>query len=198
MAFDEQFPDLAASLRHAYAEAHRAYHSWTHIEALLADFARLRAATKAPDAVEIAIWYHDAVYAPFSKTNERDSAARMRSDLDGRIDPGTVGVAEALILATQSHEVPDGLPPDAADDCALFLDMDMAILGAPPEVFDAYDAGVRAEYIEVPEPAFRQGRRAILAGFLSRDRLYITDRFHESHDTRARANLRRAIAALAD
>ncbi len=198
MAFEARFPDLAARLREAYDEAHRAYHSWTHIETLLADFDRLRAEFTAPDAVEIAIWYHDAIYAPFSKTNERDSAERMRSELDGQTDAETLAAAEVLILATETHEIPDGLAPALAADCALFLDMDMAILGAQPAAFDTYDAGVRAEYAEVPEPAFRQGRQAILSDFLNRDRLYLTDMFHQSHDAQARENLRRAIGALSD
>jgi predicted metal-dependent HD superfamily phosphohydrolase len=194
--FENSFPGLAASLREAYGESHRSYHGWSHIEALLSDFVRLQSHFRAPDAVEVAIWYHDAVYQPFSKTNEKDSAALMRAEMTDRADASVLDLSEMLILATQTHTVQTDLTIEAAADCALFLDMDMAILGADPDVFDVYDAGVRQEYATVPDVQFREGRRSILGDFLSRDRIYITETFHKSHDARARSNLKRAIAAL--
>ncbi len=64
-----------------------------------------------------------------------------------------------LIGATQHHMIPDDLPADERDDMAVFLDMDLSILGAAPQTFDAYEAGVRHEYREVPEPLFPPGPR---------------------------------------
>lgn len=189
-------PDLLDGLNTAYDEPHRAYHNRSHIDALLADFERLKQHFVAPEAVEIAIWYHDVIYQPFSKTNEKDSAARMRAEMSGRVDAAVVDTADGLILATETHAVPQDLAEATASDCALFLDMDMAILGTSPEVFDIYDAGVRTEYAAVPEEQYRMGRCAILGEFLSRDRIYLTDMFHRSHDVQARDNLKRAIAAL--
>jgi predicted metal-dependent HD superfamily phosphohydrolase len=84
----------------------------------------------------------------------------------------------------------------AMQDSALFLDMDLAILGCPEADFDAYEAAVRREYDWVTEPQWRLGRRAVLTGFLARPAIYITARFQASHEEAARRNLARAITRL--
>ena len=66
--FADRFPDLLQSLKARYGEPHRAYHTWAHVEALLGHFGQLD--WTSPEAVEIAIYYHDAVYQPMSPTNE--------------------------------------------------------------------------------------------------------------------------------
>jgi predicted metal-dependent HD superfamily phosphohydrolase len=183
-------------LRARYAAPGRHYHGQRHIDLLLALHAELRPALASPDAVELAIWYHDAVYDARRSDNEAESAALLRADLAGIADPALVAAAATLVLATRSHRVPPGIAPALADDCAHFLDMDLSILGAPPDLFAWYDAAIRREYAHVPEPEWRRRRPAVLAGFLARDRLYLTGRAHALLDAPARANLRAAIAAL--
>jgi predicted metal-dependent HD superfamily phosphohydrolase len=194
MRFAEAYPDLVDGLRARYGEAHRAYHTWDHIEALLGWLDRLDWAD--PHAVEIALYYHDAVYRPLSPTNEADSAALMLEEMAGRADPATLKRAEAIILATAGHRVPEDVDAELARDIALFLDMDLAILGASEPEFDAYDRAIRKEFADIPDDVFLPRRRRIMADFLKRDRLYRTERFHQSHDAPARANLRRLAARL--
>lgn len=62
--------------------------------------------------------------------------------------------------------------------------------------YDEYAARIRREYAHVPEPAFRQGRRAVLESFLHRPCLYFTGPLKEAWEPRARANLKREIASL--
>ena len=82
------------------------------------------------------------------------------------------------------------------NDEQLLVDVDLAILGAPPDRFDEYETQVRREYAHVPETDFRARRKRILEGFLSRPRLYATAAFFDSHEQQARANLRRSIGRL--
>ncbi len=192
--FPQTFPEEVAKLRELYAEPHRAYHTWEHIEALMAHFARLD--WSAPQAVEIAVYYHDAIYQPLSATNEADSADLMMADLTGKVDDPTLAHANALIIATAGHQVPDGAAPGLAQDCALFLDMDLSILGASATDFDRYDQAVRQEFIAIPDEIFLPRRRDIMAGFLDRPRLFLTDMFHDSHDAPARENLQRLVDRL--
>ena len=194
--FDQRFPDQVALLRTAYAEPHRAYHNWDHIGSLLRDFRRHEDRFADRQAVEAALYFHDAIYDPASKTNEADSADLMLRQMRGKMEPEVLTRADAIIRATATHRVPDEAAPDLARDCALFLDMDLAILGASPEAFDAYDAAIRREYSAIPDLLYLPGRKKIMAGFLKRERLYLTETFHETHDAPARENLRRLIARL--
>lgn len=184
------------ALRAGYAEPGRAYHGQRHIDLLLALHAEIRPRLLAPNAVELAIWYHDAIYIPLSAENERASAALLRADMRGLLDPTLIEAAATLVLATRTHEVPAGLAPEIASDCAWFLDMDLSILGADPETFAWYDAAIRQEYAAVPDAEWRLRRPRVLGTFLARPRLYLTDHFHALLDAPARANLRAAIAAL--
>jgi len=70
-----------------------------------------------------------------------------------------------MILATERHAVPDGLPAALAADVAVFLDMDMAILGAAPAAYDGYAAGVAREFVPfVGAAAYRRGRGGLPPG----------------------------------
>ena len=120
----------------------------------------------------------------------------MRARVIGRAPRYLVEDAASLILATADHAVPPGMDASLAADCALFLDMDMSILGAPADAFDAYDAAIRAEFSALSDEVYRPRRAKVLSGFLGRPRLFLTDHYHASHDTQARANLKRAISRL--
>lgn len=186
-----------SALRTRYADPARAYHGQRHIDLLLALHGEIRAHLHAADAVELAIWYHDAIYVALRPDNETASAALLRADLAGLADPHLIETAATLVLATRTHQVPAGISPALAADCAWFLDMDLAILGADPATFAWYDQAIRIEYAAVPEAEWRARRPRVLADFLARDRLYLTEHFHTRCDARARDNLRAAIAATA-
>jgi len=96
------------------------------------------------------------------------------------------------VLATAKHE----LPLNGPRETAAFLDADLAILAARPDVYDAYTVNVRAEYSHVADDDFRNGRKAILEGFLQRDQLFFTTIGQARFEVAARANLRREITSL--
>ena len=190
------FTELEAELRAAYKAANRKYHNWLHITSLLADFHRLKDHWRHPEAVETAILWHDFVYVALSPSNEADSAEQMLERLKELAEPSVLADAHALIIATASHTVPNDMTAELALDCALFLDMDMAILGADRAAFDQYDSAIREEFAIVPDEVYRPRRAEVLAGFLARDDLYLTETFKRGHNKQARANLQRAISRL--
>ena len=164
---------VLTDLKARYAEPHRAYHSWTHIADLLEQFAQNRATIGQPVAVELAVLFHDAIYDPRSATNEADSAALLARTMQERTAERDLACASALILATHRHTT-DDVSAEWLDDAKLFLDMDLAILGADEKRFDAYDAAIRQEYAFVPIEDYCKRRGAILRRFLERPRLYLT------------------------
>lgn len=188
--------DLLDQIRDLHAGPDRGYHGWSHPLALLALLESVRNQLTDPLAVYCAIVLHDAIYEPRATDNEARSAALAAGMLAGVVPPATLARTIRLIEATARHAIPPNLPPDEADDMTVFLDMDLAILAASREAFDAYEAGVRHEYRDVPEAAFRAGRAAILENFLVRDALYMSDWGRETFETKARANLARSIQQL--
>ena len=101
-----------------------------------------------------------------------------------------------MIRATAAHVAPKFSDAGTTRDCALFLDMDLAILGSPAAEFDAYEREVRREYGWVAEPTWIAGRRAVLMGFLARPEIYITAQFRTTYEAAARRNLTQALARL--
>src|SRR5580765_3934565 len=68
-------------LTQAYAEPHRHYKNQQHIAECLTDFDAGRHLAQQPIAVELALWFHDAVYDPKADDNEEQSAALAKSCL---------------------------------------------------------------------------------------------------------------------
>ena len=104
----------------------------------------------------------------------------MRERLAGRMAPAALDVVEALIMATKTHH--PGVHPDAP----YLIDIDLAILGAEPADFDAYDAAIRKEYAHVPDDAYRAGRTRVLQSFLDRERIIHDGGVRSSRDARPR------------
>ena len=187
---------LKGELAVLYRAADRHYHGLAHIEAMLASATGYRHLLHDPEAVEAAIWFHDAIYDSRAKDNEAKSAALAESKLAGRAQPARLARILAMIDATATHQMPPFEDKNAADDAALFLDMDLAILGAEPEAFDAYEKAVRREYGWVEEPMWRAGRAAVLKNFLARPHIFGTEPFRERFEAQARKNLSRSLQAL--
>jgi len=182
---------LQTELLARYAEPHRAYHTQQHLAECLALFDEIRVHAEQPAEIEIALWFHDAVYDVHRHDNEARSADWARTALlqAGAASDAADRVA-ALVMATRHSFAPQ------TPDEQLLVDIDLAILGAAPARFDEYERQVRAEYAHVAEADFRAGRARVLAGFLARPRLYATQPFHDALEQRARENLGRSLAAL--
>lgn len=190
--------ELIEGLKARYGEPQRHYHTWDHITALKRHYDSLSDAWSRPEPVLWALYWHDAIYDPTRGDNEELSAQLLEEQGRGHISDDDLTFAAKIIRATAKHEVPDGLNASDAHDLALFLDIDLSILGAPAAVFDRYETDVRREYGFVPDEAFRAGRARILKGFAERQELYFTDAGRGLWDARARSNLQRSLDRLAD
>lgn len=188
----EQADDqLLADLTRRYAESHRHYHTMQHLDECFARLDEAHNLAEHLSEVELALWFHDAVYEVRASDNEEQSAKWAQSVVAAARLQNVVGErVRDLILATKH----DALP--TTSDAALLVDVDLAILGAPPDRFDEYERQVREEYSWVPGFIFKRKRREILEGFLQRPRLYNTEHFRLRYETGARANLARSIRQL--
>lgn len=174
---------LGEALIWAWAEPQRRYHDQGHLVWLLDEADRRQALIRDGAFVGYAIWFHDAVYEPGRPDNETLSADWARTSLSH--DPDLAARVARVIEMTKDHA--EG---EAEGDAALFLDMDIAILGAPWETYCAYAAGIRAEYPHIVDPAFAGGRGAFLEKQLTHTRTFRTDLYENELGEQARANMR--------
>ena len=188
--------EVRARLIGIYTGPDRHYHDLRHIRAMLALAEEHAGEISDREAVEAAIWFHDAVYDTRRANNEPESAKFAMEVLAGAVAEERLEFIAAMIRASAKHGIPDSMLGGAAKDCALFLDMDLAILGSPAAEFDAYERAVRLEYGWVPEEAWVAGRSEVLRSFLARPFIYATPQFRESHEAAARSNLTRSLARL--
>lgn len=174
-----------------YSEPHRAYHTVQHLEECFERLKELEDHAQRLGEVELALWFHDAVYDVKRSDNEAKSADWARSvALEAGIAPPAAQRIHSLVLVTVHEAVPTDV------DQQIVVDVDLSILGAPSERFEEYERQIRTEYAWVPEDVFRARRREILAQFLARPRIFSTKTFLERYEARARENLARSLAAL--
>jgi predicted metal-dependent HD superfamily phosphohydrolase len=176
----------------AWGEPHRHYHDQRHLGECLARWSRWRSQAEQPGEVALALWFHDAVYEPRASDNEIRSAAwAARVMTEAGVDVGAVQRVHDLIMDTCHEAVP------TTADAQLVVDIDLAVLGAEEERFEAFDRDVRKEYGWVPGFLYRRKRRDVLQRFLDRERIYSTPAAFEELEVPARRNLAAALSRLA-
>lgn len=157
---------LVEDLLDRWSEWHRRYHDPRHLEHCLDSLALLGGGEQ---VVELAVWFHDAVYAGRPGEDEQASAELAEQALDGFLPRSHVAEVARLVRLTAGHRV-----VDTDDNGTRLCDADLAILGADPERYARYIRDVRVEYSEVPLDDFRRGRRRVLIHLLELDPLYRT------------------------
>lgn len=129
---------VLALARPWYAGADRHYHNWRHIEELFV-FADQHSLPLS-DAEILAIAFHDAIYIPLARDNERKSADLAILAVDHlRLPPEIRPEVETLILAT-AHSGPT--PPAAAR----VVSLDLLRLAAPEASFLDNVTALHREY----------------------------------------------------
>lgn len=177
-------PGLLDSLIARYKEQHRAYHNLRHIEECFDALAPASHLACRLAEVQLALWFHDAIYDPRAVNNEVESAGlAQRSVLLAGLDEEEADRIASIVLATRHED------PAVTLDARLAADVDLAILASPSRRFREYQSSIRAEYSFVPVEEFNRRRREILEGFLSRPAIYQTDWFRERFEMSARANI---------
>lgn len=183
---------LRDELLDRWSEPHRHYHDSTHLLAVLDALVRV-ADGPVPLPVELAAWFHDAVYEGVAGADEEASARLAESLLAGRLPGETVAEVARLVRLTAEHR-----PAPGDHHGALLCDADLAVLGSAPPVYDRYVARVRKDYAHVDDGWWRAGRAEVLRHLLALDPLYRTPRGQALWQEPATANLRRELTTLLD
>lgn len=188
-----------AKLEKNYSSDKRYYHTFNHIVAVLNISQKLCKAyelnQEESTIVELAVWFHDVVYDTHAQDNEERSAEFAEKMLKKfKLPQAMIERVETLVLATKKHQLTE--EKDLA--CQIFLDADLAILGAKPELYALYTRAIRREYEWVALNDYRAERSRVLENFLLRPRLYFTDTMFVHFERQARENLQQEIRSYQD
>ena len=174
-----------------YREPHRRYHTAAHIEHCLGQLDLAAGRMDDPDAVEMALWFHDAIYDVPGKENELRSAELFAARAAGRGSEQFRSKVHRLIMATCHLD-----SPPATLDEAFIVDIDLSSFGRPWEEFLDDSRAVRAELPRVPDAEFYPRQRKFLESLAARPVFCFTEFFRDRHEARARANIERLCARL--
>ena len=176
-----------------YSEEHRAYHNLNHIfqcyRELYKNYTYALWLAEDPELLQLALWYHDAIYDTHAKDNEMQSSKLATDSLGSILGTDKTTKLQNLIMATKHTSLPVTL------DEKILVDVDLSILGQEPDLFDKYETQIREEYHWVPDDIFKSKRQEILQNFLDRPQIYLSEAFLRL-EIMARSNLTRSLAKL--
>jgi predicted metal-dependent HD superfamily phosphohydrolase len=136
------------------------------------------------DTVELALWYHDAIYRPRAKDNEACSAALLARDGEALGLPARVVEDAVRLVKVTAHLDARKAPP--AEDEAWIIDLDLCILGQEPYRFMDFEHSVAEEHAGIPRPLYFHRRGRFLRTLLQRPALFLTAHFRERYEATAR------------
>jgi predicted metal-dependent HD superfamily phosphohydrolase len=177
----------------AHAESHRHYHTLEHVAEVLRVVGRLGRYVANGSTVQLAVWFHDAVYDPRAKDNEARSADLASRELGELGLPADVVTRVYELVLSTAHLSGGGASGPDAD---VLHDADLAILAAAEQRYRRYADDVRKEYAWVPDADYRAGRTNVLRMFLDRPQVFRTDLMREEGEEAARRNMTAEIERL--
>lgn len=183
---------IGTDLLDRYGESGRLYHTIDHINHCLGEFDQVRDDCSQADAVELAIWFHDAVYNFPAVENEKLSAAFFLEVSDEVVESAFRHKVAALVMATEHLEV----PTDA--DQRILVDVDLSSFGLPWEQFAADGKNIRQELHYLSDARFYSGQIAFMESLLARKTIFNTDYFFDQYEQKARENVSQYLSALRD
>jgi predicted metal-dependent HD superfamily phosphohydrolase len=180
-----------AGLVQRYCEAHRHYHTLAHVRHCLNEFDLAAAKMDHPDAVEMALWFHDAIYLPSAIDNEQRSADLFREWATGAAGAILEPVHD-LVMAT-THQAP---PPWR--DGQFIVDIDLSSFGMPWGECEQDGRRIRAECTHLSDDQYYPGHLRFLLTLQNRPAFFFTDFFQQRYGQTAGDNVNRIIADLAE
>jgi predicted metal-dependent HD superfamily phosphohydrolase len=173
-----------------YTEKHRRYHTLAHIDYCLKQFDNSKEAISEPNAVEMAIWFHDVLHSPGAPNNERNSADVYVGTARGFFAQEFVNTVRQLILVTAHGATP------ATWDERYMCDIDLSSFAKPWQEFLTDCEDLRGEQVDTSDADYHLANLAFMQKMLTRPRIFYTDGFCETHERPARANIQAYIDAL--
>ncbi len=185
---------LFFEIQKQYSEHGRYYHNLTHISKMLETLDGYISKIEHPQRLLFAVWFHDIVYNPLKKDNEKQSAEFAHIQLS-KLKLSDTDISEICryIERTANHFVREF---DEPYEMQLLLDSDLQSLGSNPEQYIKNTENIRLEYSMIPDALFNAGRAKVLRNFINMPSIYRTPDFIEKYEIQARINLQNELNFL--
>ncbi len=180
-------------LVNAYNEPQRRYHTLAHIDHCLSLFDQCKSLATNPDALEIAVWFHDVIFTPGKRNNEARSAELYQELSAGVHDVEFRELVGRLIMAT----LHDGSSLDDSD-AGYMVDIDLSSFGLPWEDFMRDGQHLREENAQLSDAEYYRRQGDFQSCLLARPRFYVTDFFYQRYEQQAHDNLTRHFKQLGE
>ena len=170
-------------LEQHYAEPQRYYHNAAHIDHCLAQFDNVAAEISDPEAIELAIWFHDVIYDPKADDNEQKSAELFQTVVGKQRNIAFVSKVVDLIELTFHRLAP------LNTDQQYILDIDLSSFGLPWELFSRDSQNIRREHSHLSDEEFARSHLSFLHGLLKRPQFFHSNFFQQHYGDIAIKNI---------
>lgn len=174
-----------------YSEPFRTYHTLGHVDDCLGRLDACAHLVASPDAIEIALWFHDVLCDPGARDNELRSARWYLERSAGTTARLRTAVCR-MILASRH------IAPALRSDARYMVDIDLAGFGEPWPEFRRTTDLVRGEFPHRSDAEFARGLTPFLRSLVARPSLYGTVFFRERCEEAARRNVAQLIDEYRD
>ncbi len=171
-----------------YQDPVRYYHDAQHINDCLEWLDRYRDQVEDPDAVELAIWFHDACYSPDPAGHEQRGIDLLRRLAAAKMEPQRLDKVCAIIGLTDHQQPTHDL------EQALMLDIDLSSFCRPWRHYLRDTARCRAEQKKLKSIEYCACQLGFLRQLAGREQIYYHPQFRAAHEADARRNIARLIA----
>lgn len=168
----------------SYNEPQRVYHTLNHVEHCLTHFDKIRVYLQNPQAVELAIWFHDVIYKPGAADNEQLSADFFMETTLNLFEDSFRNTVYQHIMAT----VHCGTDIDNSDT-KYMVDIDLSSFALPWPEFLRDSNKVREEMGSLSDEVYYRKQSAFQSNLLDQPRFFKSDYFYENYEEQARRNL---------
>lgn len=204
---DNAVREVYDNLIEIYSAEDRYHHNLKHIEhmitVLMELFTIYKYTQEDQNACILAAFFHDYIYKikkpndPQVYSDEELSAEHAIKSLNRIIknSPDFIEKVANLIRLTHSHK------PNLAFDIdhtlqEVFIDSDMAILGADDFRYEQYSKGIIEEYQDVDNETFISGRKNFLMKLMKEKAIFLTEYMNQLYNDQAHMNIRTELMAL--
>ena len=167
----------------------RRFHNLQHIADCLDRFDDVASLLDDRDAVEMGLWFHDAIYVPGDPCNEQRSAALFLA-MSAGASPVFRRRVVRLVLTTRRAAAP------RTNDQKFIDDIDLAGFGASWDEFARHGDLLREEFAAQSDAEYYAGQARFFGLLQRRAHLFATGHYRDRLEAGAQANLARTLAML--